>query len=153
MQEEIKESFLLEHKIVPENSHFLSRTYDGEISTSDVCKKIYELVINLIPEIYGLRNKNNFELEQYYLENEISIKGVLQLSNKDEFIDVARKIGKLESLEFIDSRYDFDKYAKDELLTEVDLEIEFAKNKIVFKMYLNNKIIQNENNITFRFVQ
>lgn len=149
IQEEMKEIFLEEYKIVPQNGHFLSRVYDGQISTSNVCEKIYELVIKEVPKIYNLKGKTDSELEQYYNENEKDIKNIFEVSNKDEYIRIVKKIWELENLNYVNSNYNFSEYMQGDTYDTVDLEIEFANSKLVFKLFLENEKSQTQDGITF----
>lgn len=147
---EIKSSFFEEHKVVPQNAHFLSRVYDGEVSSSDICEKIYKLVFLEMPQIYELKAKSDLELEQYYNENEIQIKEFFEVVNKDEYIKLVKRICALENLSYIDSKYNFDEYNQGETLDSIDLEIEFEKSKIIFTVNLANIKMQDKPDLTFK---
>lgn len=150
VNQEIKNGFLEEYKIVPQNAHFLSRVYDGEVKSSDICEKVYKLVFYEIPQIYEMKAKSDLELEQYYIENEADIKNTFAIVNKDEYIDLVKKICVLESLSYVDSKYNLDEYNQGNVSDTVDLEIEFAKSKITFKVNLMNTKALDKPNVTFK---
>ena len=148
--EEVKEYFLEEGKIVPDNYNILTRLYEGEINDSDVYRKIYMLTYKTIPNTYeNLSNATDEEIAKYYDKNTEKILDNTGIEEKEEYIAFVKEICKQEKGEYINSKFDVENYSSDEEYSKVDLEIEFTTGTICLEMQVRNTIGKEAENIKF----
>ena len=141
--EQTKQDFIDAEQIVPEYYNMLARLYEGEINTTDVYKKIYSLVYEIIPDTYeNLKDKNESEIRTYFETNEEEIKRSLGIDNVSDYINFIVRACEISNNKYVTSSFDVNTFSNDGTYSTIDLNIEYLNINIVVEM----KIINEKNN-------
>ena len=141
--EQTKQDFIDAEQIVPEYYNMLARLYEGEINTTDVYKKIYSLVYEIIPDTYeNLKDKNESEIRTYFETNEEEIKRSLGIDNVSDYINFVVRACEISNNKYVTSSFDVNTFSNDGTYSTIDLNIEYLNINIVVEM----KIINEKNN-------
>lgn len=145
----VQNDFLDEGEVVPNNYNFLTRLYSGEVQDSAIYARVYQLIFEYIESIYELKDKTEFNLEEYYKQNKDYLAIVFEITNFEEFTKFFEKIAELPSINYVDSSFILSEYYEGDEYDSVDLEIQFEGAKITFKLELIKQITSGKQDIKF----
>ena len=71
--------------------------YTGDLRSSEIAKGLKNITINKIPRIYNsIKDYNEAELVKFYEKNSNSIKNMVGIDNKDDFVKFAQGLQKAQ---------------------------------------------------------
>lgn len=149
--EQTKQDFIDAEQIVPEYYNMLARLYEGEINTTDVYKKIYSLVYEIIPDTYeNLKDKNESEIRTYFETNEEEIKRSLGIDNVSDYINFIVRACEISNNKYVTSSFDVNTFSNDGTYSTIDLNIEYLNINIVVEMKIINEKNDDNPDIIFK---
>ena len=149
--EQTKQDFIDAEQIVPEYYNMLARLYEGEINTTDVYKKIYSLVYEIIPDTYeNLKDKNESEIRTYFETNEEEIKRSLGIDNVSDYINFVVRACEISNNKYVTSSFDVNTFSNDGTYSTIDLNIEYLNINIVVEMKIINEKKDDNPDIIFK---
>lgn len=149
--EQTKQDFIDAEQIVPEYYNMLARLYEGEINTTDVYKKIYSLVYEIIPDTYeNLKDKNESEIRTYFETNEEEIKRSLGIDNVSDYINFVVRACEISNNKYVTSSFDVNTFSNDGTYSTIDLNIEYLNINIVVEMKIINEKNDDNPDIIFK---
>ena len=145
----VQNDFISEGEIVPNNYNFLTRLYSGEVQDSAIYARIYQLIFEYLQSIYELKDKTEFNIEEYYKQNEEYLAVVFEITNFEEFTKFFESIEKLPNINYVDSSFILSEYYEGDEYDNVDLEIQFEGAKITFRLDIIKQITSGKQDIKF----
>lgn len=138
---EANEEFLEKKEIVPDNFNFLVRLYEGDVESSYIYSRIYQIVFETIPDIYNkFKDSDEEKIFNYYDENSENIFDELGIDNKEEFVKFVNVVCNLNNIEYDSSIFDIKTLQNNDRYSNLNLQINFKdENKIVFNLNIINK--------------
>lgn len=145
---------LSENIIIPSNSYlFFGKYVNGDIESKEIYETIYEFSNVIIPNYYyNLKNLNQEQIEQYYIDNEESISKYIQVNGKQEFNDFAKVLKGLttEKLTLESMEFKEDEITYTNIATTSKIKLKYKDNKeIILNVKVYKRRQDNGKNIIF----
>lgn len=143
-----------ENIIIPSNSYlFFGKYVNGDIESKEIYETIYEFSNVIITNYYyNLKNLNQEQIEQYYIDNEESISKYIQVNGKQEFNDFVKVLKGLttEKLTLESMEFKEDEITYTNIATTSKIKLKYKDNKeIILNVKVYKRRQDNGKNIIF----